>query len=114
MVADFSPQALLKINFGNGQKLGPGKVRLLELIRETGSISQAAKKMDMSYRRAWLLMDELNHMFGQGVIETAAGGSGGGGARVTEFGVAIITVFRVLERDTQALVEQGIKGLLQP
>lgn len=107
------PKALIKVDFGNGLKLGAGKVRLLELVLEEGSISAAARKMDMSYRRAWLLMDELNHMFGRDVIETAAGGSGGGGAKVTEFGVRVISVFRALENDANALVQTRIETLLK-
>ena len=85
----------------------------MELIVETGSISAAAKKMDMSYRRAWLLMDELNHMFGRDVIETVAGGSGGGGAKVTEFGLRVISVFRELEIEADAVVQKRIAVLLQ-
>ena len=107
------PKALIKADFGNGLRLGPGKVRLLELVGETGSISAAARKMDMSYRRAWLLMDELNHLFGREVIETSAGGSGGGGAKVTEFGFQVISVFRVLENEADDLVQSRIAQLLQ-
>ena len=105
-------KVVLKINF-DGRRLGEGKVRLLELIVVTGSISAAAKKMDMSYRRAWLLMDELNHMFGRDVIETVAGGSGGGGAKVTEFGLRVISVFRELEIEADAVVQKRIAVLLQ-
>ncbi len=59
------PRAAIKIDFGTEVRLGPGKVRLLELIAETGSISAAARQMEMSYRRAWLLIDEVNGIFGQ-------------------------------------------------
>ena len=106
-------KAHVKIEFNNKLKLGPGKIRLLELVSETGSISAAARKMDMSYRRAWLLMDELNHMFGRDVIETAAGGSGGGGAKVTDFGARVILVFRELENEVNVLVQTRIEPLLQ-
>ena len=106
------PISILKIDF-DGRRLGAGKVRLLELIVETGSISAAAKKMNMSYRRAWLLMDELNHMFGRDVIETAAGGSGGGGAHVTEFGLQVVQVFRALENEANMLVQKHIETLLK-
>ena len=106
------PTSILKIDF-DGRRLGAGKVRLLELIVETGSISAAAKKMNMSYRRAWLLMDELNHMFGHDVIETAAGGSGGGGATVTEFGAQVISFFRVLENEVDVLAQKRIKALFK-
>jgi molybdate transport system regulatory protein len=108
------PKAAIKIEFANDLKLGRGKVRLLELVAETGSISAAARKMNMSYRRAWLLMDELNHMFGRDVIETVAGGSGGGGAHVTEFGMRVIGVFRVLESEADSLVQSRIAELMKP
>ena len=107
------PTTILKIDF-DGRRLGAGKVRLLELIVETGSISAAAKKMNMSYRRAWLLMDELNHMFGRDVIETAAGGSGGGGAHVTAFGLRVVQVFRGLEQEADSLVQLRIAELMKP
>jgi molybdate transport system regulatory protein len=105
------PHALLKIDF-DGHRLGAGKIRLLELISETGSISKAAKAMDMSYRRAWLLIDELNTMFGKAVVETAAGGSGGGGAKVTAFGVEVAQVFRKLEAKVQFDVVEAAKVLM--
>jgi len=114
MTAFQNPKAAIKIEFANSLKLGRGKVRLLELVREAGSISAAARKMNMSYRRAWLLMDELNHMFGRDVIETAAGGSGGGGAQVTAFGLRVIQVFRDLENDADGLIQSRIAELMKP
>ncbi len=114
MTVSEKPKAAIKIEFANDLKLGRGKVRLLELVGETGSISAAARKMNMSYRRAWLLMDELNHMFGRDVLETAAGGSGGGGARVTEFGRRVIEVFRALESEADRLVQSRIAELMKP
>ena len=100
-----APRAVIKIDFGTGVRLGPGKVKLLECITDTGSISAAARAMDMSYRRAWLLVDELNGMFARPVVETAAGGAGGGGAKVTEFGLRIVGVFRQLETEADALAK---------
>ena len=114
MAVSERPKAAIKIEFADDLKLGRGKVRLLELVGETGSISAAARKMNMSYRRAWLLMDELNHMFGRDVIETAAGGSGGGGAHVTAFGLRVIQVFRDLEVEADALVQSRIAELMKP
>jgi molybdate transport system regulatory protein len=104
------PQALLKLDF-KGHRLGPGKVELLQHIAETGSISQAAKQMKMSYRRAWLLIDELNHMFGKPCVETAAGGAGGGGAKVTDFGHKVITTFLTLEKRVAKESEAAFKSL---
>ena len=91
-----NPTPLLKLDF-NGHRLGAGKVALLEHISATGSISQAAKKMNMSYRKAWLLIDELNQMFPQPCVETTAGGVGGGGARVTGFGQRVVAAFHSIE-----------------
>jgi molybdate transport system regulatory protein len=109
-MAKFS-KAVLKIEFPQGVRLGPGKVRLLECIAETGSISAAARLMEMSYRRAWLLIDELNGIFGKPVVETAAGGSGGGGARVTDFGKRVVVIFRGLEKEAEALVKASMAQL---
>jgi molybdate transport system regulatory protein len=104
------PQALLKLDF-NGHRLGAGKITLLEHIAQTGSISQAAKKMKMSYRRAWLLIDELNHMFEKPCVETAAGGAGGGGAKVTDFGHKVIDCFQALEKTVARESEAAFKFL---
>ena len=104
------PTPLLKIDF-SGHRLGPGKVQLLELIAETGSISQAAKKMKMSYRRAWLLVEELNTMFDQPVVEAATGGSGGGGAAVTKFGQKLVKTYRSAEAAAQKIVVKKFGGI---
>ena len=104
------PTSLIKIDF-SGHRLGPGKIELLEFIVETGSISQAAKKMAMSYRRGWLLIDELNSMFDGPIVETSAGGSGGGGARVTALGLKVIKLYREAEADAQKLVEKKFGAL---
>src|SRR5438045_4566121 len=68
----------LRIDLGEDKRFGPGKARLLELIRDTGSISAAARALGMSYRRAWLLADELNKLFGQRLVEPQHGGVKGG------------------------------------
>jgi molybdate transport system regulatory protein len=91
----------IRIDFGNGAALGPGKVRLLELIAETGSIRKAAGGMKMSYRQAWLLLQALGGMFGEPLVETATGGKAGGGARLTALGYLVVKRYRRLE-DTAA------------
>ena len=103
------PTPILKLDF-NGHRLGAGKIALLEQIATTGSISQAAKKMKMSYRRAWLLIDELNQMFTSPCVETTAGGAGGGGAQVTEFGKRVIKAYRKLEKQFSKAVELEFKS----
>ncbi|CAN5401561.1 hypothetical protein BH10PSE7_BH10PSE7_20290 [soil metagenome] len=97
------PKASLRIVFGPDQRVGPGKVRLLEGIARTGSISAAARDMEMSYRRAWLLIDELKAIFGTPVVETATGGPGGGGAVLTPLGTSLIETYRAIEADSTAL-----------
>ncbi|WP_295994385.1 LysR family transcriptional regulator [Rugamonas sp.] len=78
--------------------MGPGKADLLEAIAEAGSISGAARSMGMSYRRAWLLVDVMNRCFQQPLVLSAAGGAQGGGAQLTEDGVAVLAQFRDMER----------------
>jgi molybdate transport system regulatory protein len=75
----------VSIVFESGARIGPGKVKLLESIRDTGSISAAAREMGMSYKRAWLLLDSMNQAFTEPVVTAAPGGSGGGGATLTPF-----------------------------
>jgi molybdate transport system regulatory protein len=91
----------IRIDFDSKRHVGHGKIRLLELIGEHGSISGAAREMKMSYRRAWLLADEVNRMFSEPVLETQHGGAGGGHARLTTFGHALVGHYRAIE--TQAL-----------
>jgi molybdate transport system regulatory protein len=87
----------LKLTFADDLALGPGKVRLLELIHETGSISAAGRAMGMSYRRAWLLVDDLNHAFKSPLVVTQLGGSGGGGAELTRLGADVARRYRAIE-----------------
>ena len=106
------PRAAVKIDFGTEVRLGPGKVRLLELIAETGSISAAARQMEMSYARAWKLIDEVNGIFENPVVETATGGAGGGGAKITPLGEAVIAAFRDIENTATELVQTRLAKLL--
>jgi molybdate transport system regulatory protein len=92
-------------------KLGPGKIRLLEMIAEHGSISEAARMMNMSYRRAWLLVAELNQSFRQPVTTTRTGGKGGGFAELTPFGAELVQRYRALERDAEAAVAGELEWL---
>ena len=88
----------LRVDFGDGRSIGPGKIRLLELINETGSISAAGRALEMSYRQAWLLVDELNQMFAEPVVNAQTGGGGGGGTVVTEAGNTVVRLYREMER----------------
>lgn len=87
----------IRILYGSEFAIGPGKADLLEAIAETGSISSAARRMEMSYRRAWLLIDTMNHCFRQPVVDTATGGKGGGGAQITKFGIDVVRRYRDME-----------------
>lgn len=87
----------VRIVFPQERKIGPGKVDLLEAIARTGSISSAARELGMSYRRAWLLMDEMGRLFKRPILTTAAGGAQGGGAQLTDFGHAVVAAYRRIE-----------------
>lgn len=87
----------LRIDFDEARAIGPGKIKLLELIDALGSISAAGRRMGMSYRRAWLLVDNLNHCFREPVIASHAGGVHGGGAALTQLGVAVVRHYRAIE-----------------
>jgi molybdate transport system regulatory protein len=87
----------IRVQFDNGSALGPGKVQLMEQVAETGSIRQAATRLRMSYRKAWLLLNDLKTAFGTPVVATATGGRTGGGAVLTPFGRSLVTEYRELE-----------------
>ena len=77
--------------------MGPGKAELLEGIAATGSIAAAGRRMGMSYKRAWLLVDEMNTMFAGSLVDAAKGGAGGGGATLTPLGERVLGAYRGLE-----------------
>lgn len=87
----------LRLSFTDEKAIGPGKVRLLELIEQTGSISAAGRAMEMSYHRAWNLIDELNHTFKKPLVTKAPGGAGGGGAALTPAGEEVVRRYRAIE-----------------
>jgi molybdate transport system regulatory protein len=92
-------------------KVGPGKIRLLEMIAEHRSISEAARAMDMSYRRAWLLVAELNQSFRQPVTTTRTGGKGGGFAELTPFGSDLVNRYRTIEREATKAVARELEAI---
>lgn len=109
--ADNELRPILRIDFPPEDRLGRGKITLLELIRETGSISAAGRAMDMSYRRAWLLVDALNRMFKEPAVESQRGGKQGGGAALTAFGEALIDRFRAMEARSRAAIADDLAWL---
>jgi len=92
------PELRLRIVLGKDIAIGPGKADLLEAIRETGSITAAGRAMQMSYKRAWYLLDSMNRCFAQPVVEATKGGKVGGGARLTRVGEELLRRYRRLER----------------
>jgi molybdate transport system regulatory protein len=101
----------LRLGFGPAGALGPGKVRLLELVGDTGSISAAGRSMGMSYRRAWLLVDSLNRCFREPVVVTRAGGRAGGGAGLTPFGREVVRHYREMEAEAQRALAGHLRAL---
>jgi molybdate transport system regulatory protein len=87
----------LRLDFPAERRLGHGKVSLLEAVRRNGSIAAAGREFGMSYRRAWLLVDEMNRMFREPVVTTRGGGRNGGGAVLTEMGETVIRLYRLAE-----------------
>jgi molybdate transport system regulatory protein len=101
----------IRIDFPGRRRVGPGKIRLLELIEETGSISAAGRAMAMSYRRAWLLVASLNTSFRRPVVGTRSGGRRGGGAHLTPFGRELIARYRTMEREVVAAAEEHVGAI---
>lgn len=100
--ATLRPQ--LRISFRKSIAMGPGKADLLDAIAASGSISAAARKLGMSYRRAWLLVDTMNASFKSPLVETLTGGAQGGGARVTDLGQDVVKRYREMEKKACASV----------
>jgi len=106
-------RVLLRLYLTPDRPLGPGKIQILESIRDTHSISEAARRMNMSYRSAWLLVDSMNALFRKPVVTTRLGGRGGGSASLTGFGVEVIQHFRAMERATRRAIAKNLARLEQ-
>ena len=99
------PQLQIRIHLGGKARFGPGKAQLLQAIRDTGSIARAGQSMAMSYKRAWLLVEEMNRLFAAPLVVSTRGGTKGGGAELTETGTLILHHYRSVEgtsRDSAA------------
>lgn len=101
----------LRVYRGEGIAVGPGKIALLEAIAEAGSISAAARQLGMSYRRAWLLVDEMNGMLRTPAVSTATGGAHGGGAVLTPSGERLIRRYRAVENVARVAAAADIRAL---
>ena len=98
----------LRVTFSDQFYIGPGRADLLEGIAETGSISAAGKRMGMSYKRAWTLVQALNDGWGAPLVETSRGGAGQGGATLTDDGAFILARYRVMEASTRSAIAGDI------
>jgi molybdate transport system regulatory protein len=107
-----APVVRFRIDFAEHSSVGPGKIYLLEAIRDSGSLSQGARNIGMSYRRAWLLVESLKQSFREPVTVASAGGKDGGGMLVTEFGDALIKNYRELERDFATLAARRLHAIV--
>jgi molybdate transport system regulatory protein len=105
------PTLSVRIDLDSEGRIGPGKIQLLEKIREFGSISAAGRAMDMSYKRAWDLVDEINRICRQPAVERQTGGKNGGGAALTPFGVSLVARYRKIERDAASAVRKELAAL---
>ena len=101
----------LRITTGDIIAIGPGKIALLEAIEQTGSITSAARHLEMSYRRAWLLLDELNRALKRPAVDSAKGGPQGGGSALTAVGRELIALYRQIERTAEAACGDELKRL---
>jgi molybdate transport system regulatory protein len=105
------PSLSVRIDLDAEGRIGPGKIELLEAIHACGSISAAGRAMDMSYKRAWDLVDEINHICGRPAVERQTGGKNGGGAVLTAFGVSLVTRYRKIERSAETAARKELLAL---
>jgi molybdate transport system regulatory protein len=105
------PSLSVRIDVDPEGRIGPGKIQLLEEIHACGSISAAGRAMDMSYKRAWDLVDEINRICRQAAVERQTGGKNGGGAVLTPFGISLVARYRKIERDAAIAVRKELQAL---
>lgn len=103
-------QLKLRILFDSAM-LGPGKAELLERIADTGSISAAGRQMEMSYKRAWMLVEEMNAAYAVPLVSRSRGGPGGGGAQLTAAGQRVLTLYRAVETSAMAAAAPHVAAL---
>jgi molybdate transport system regulatory protein len=101
----------IRIDFDRGQRIGPGKIALLQAIEREGSISGAARALGMSYRRAWWLVEETGVILGMAVVQSKVGGQAGGGAVLTPAGQHLVSQYLTLEEATAIAAQPILKSL---
>jgi molybdate transport system regulatory protein len=101
----------IRIDLTSGDRIGPGKIALLEAIQATGSISAAARRLGMSYRRAWLLVEEINAALQEPAVTAAIGGRQGGGAALTPIGERVIELYRSIENIARSSAKDEFRAV---
>jgi molybdate transport system regulatory protein len=104
-------QLSIRLDLTSGDRIGPGKVALLEAIQKSGSISAAARELGMSYRRAWLLVEQLNDALKEPAVTAAPGGRQGGGAVLTPVGIRIVALYRAIEGIARSSAREEFRAL---
>ena len=107
----FSCRPRFRVMAGSLIALGPGKVDLLEAIEREGSISQAARSMELSYRRAWDMVETMNQCFKKPLVKSVTGGSKGGGAQLTDSGKKMIVLFRSMEKQAETAMDENWQSI---
>jgi molybdate transport system regulatory protein len=105
------PSLSVRIDLDTQGRIGPGKIQLLENIRSCGSISAAGRAMNMSYKRAWDLVDEINRICRRAAVERHAGGRNGGGAMLTPFGLSLVARYRKIQRSAESAARKELLAL---
>ena len=105
------PRLSIRIDLASGSRIGPGKIALLEAIRTNGSISASARSLGMSYRRAWLLVEEVNHTLRRPAVAAETGGRKGGGAVLTPIGERVIALCRAIETNARTAANQEFRSI---
>ena len=105
------PSLSVRIDLDPKGRIGPGKIRLLENIKSCGSISAAGRAMNMSYKRAWDLVDEINRVCRRPAVERHAGGKNGGGATLTPFGASLVERYRKIQRSAESAARKELRAL---
>ena len=101
----------IRIDLASGARIGPGKITLLEAIRSQGSISAAARSLGMSYRRAWLLVEEINQTLREPAVTAESGGVRGGGAVLTAVGQRIVDLYRLIESQARTAAGEEFRAI---
>src|ERR1700753_504740 len=105
------PSLSVRIDLDAEGRIGPGKILLLENINSCGSISAAGRAMNMSYKRAWDLVDEINRICRRAAVERQTGGKNGGGAILTPFGLSLVARYRKIDRAAASAVRKDLQAL---